>query len=182
MIISQSSSSKKYATAYLNLYQNDIHMTDIQNICRSVVFLKRNRNFMLLACAVGTKKEEKISIVDKLFVHFSLHDSFKKLVRLLIKNNQLCLLPVILQDVCCLYKTRKNILELEIQSAEQLDQQAAQEFEAFFAQRSNMDIVSHVKVDTSLIAGVRLQSSLFLWEYSVASQLRTLRHKLFVEG
>ena len=42
--------------------------------------------------------------------------------------------------------------------------------------------MSKVILDESLIAGVRMQSDLFLWEYSIAARLRNLRQKLLIEG
>ncbi len=183
MVVSQSLSSKKYATAFVNVYQDSLTLEDVQVMMKASVFLQRHQSIMLLICSAGLKKQDKFKIIAMLCKHFNMHESLEKFLELLLKKkNDICLLPEILQDICYLYKKRNNILDLQIKSAEPLDQESVEVFKKFFAQQSQKDIIATTQTDTSLIAGVRLQSTTFLWEYSVASRLRALRQKFFIEG
>lgn len=182
MIISGISIAKKYATAYLNIHENELTEIDIKAVFAACDFLKTHHNFMHLLCVISFDKEKMGQVCTKIIHDFGLPKSLSKLMLLLVKNKHIGCLKEVLQDIYCLYKMRKNLLELEIKTASHLDAHAVQAFETFFAQKSGKKIESKVSVDRSLIAGVRLQSDFFLWEYSIASRLRSLRHKLIIEG
>jgi ATP synthase F1 delta subunit len=182
MIISGVPVAKKYATAYLNVYEDELTGADVHAMLVAYTFFKSHHEFMHLLCAVSIDKAETILVFTKLINDFALPKSLNMLMVLLVKHKRVCYLKEVLQDIYCLYKMRKNILELEIKTADSIDAHTAQAFQMFFAQESGKKIESKVSVDRSLIAGVRLQSEFFLWEYSVASRVRALRHKLVIEG
>jgi F0F1-type ATP synthase delta subunit len=48
----------------------------------------------------------------------------------------------------------------------------------YFEKKSNLRSTVRQHVDPSLIAGVRLQSDYFLWEHSIAKQLRDLKRNV----
>lgn len=182
MIISGVPIAKKYAIAYLNVYENELTGDDVKAILAACTFFKLHHSFMHLLCVISFDKTKMIQVCQNLVHDFGLPKSFNMLMSLLLKHKHICYFKEVLQDIYCLYKLRKNILELEIKTADTLDVHAVQVLETFFAQKSGKKIESNVSVDRSLIAGVRLQSDFFLWEYSVASRLRSLRHKLIIEG
>lgn len=182
MIISGVSIAKKYATAYLNIHENELTESDVKAIFAACTFFKAHHNFMHLLCVISFDKEKMVQVCKKMVHDLGLPTSLNRLMLLLVNHKHICYLKEVLQDIYCLYKLRKNVLELEIKTASHLDAYAAQAFETFFAQKSGKKIESKVSVDRSLIAGVRLQSDFFLWEYSIASRLRSLRHKLIIEG
>lgn len=182
MRISQVPMAKKYATAYLNIYEPTLTQDDMRALSAAFSFLKSHRNFMLLVCTLSADKGAMVRVFEKLVTYFSLPSSIQTLMQLLLKHKRICFLTAVLQDICCLYKMRHNIIEVEIQTADDLDPDAVKEFERFFEHLSGKKVESEIRVDRSLIAGVRLQSDFLLWDYSVASRLRALRHKLVIEG
>lgn len=182
MIISAVPIAKKYATAYLNVYEEELTKKDIQALFSAYLFLKANHSFISLLCVVSFDKTKTAQIFHDFVGGFGLPKSLNLLISLLVKHKRICYLKEVLQDIYCLYKLRKNILDLEIKTADVIDADTVKAFEMFFAQESGKTVESNVIVDHSLIAGVRLQSDFFLWEYSVASRLRALRHKLIIEG
>lgn len=182
MIISQSLVAKKYAKAYLNIYEKSLNLSDVQAIGQFALFLKKHKNIMLLVCSAGVTADEKLAIVSKLLDHCKVTAVLKKLVDLLLAKNELCLLDKILQDISCLYKKRNNIIDLAVMSAQELEQDELEKFKSFFQDQSGKKLITSKQVNPELIAGVRLLSDTFLWDYSIASRLKALRHKLFVEG
>ena len=182
MIISQAPVSKKYAQAYLNVYGQELGREDIDRIFAAFCFFKKHHDFMHLVCVTSVNDGVMVLVFEKLINYFSLPKSLQKIMHLLVKHKRVCYLKDVLQDICCLYKMRNNIIELEIKTADTIDVHAVQAFEQFFAQQSGSKIESTVHLDRSLIAGVRLQSDFFLWEYSVASRLQSLKQKLVIEG
>jgi ATP synthase F1 delta subunit len=182
MRISQTPIAKKYATAYLNVYQNALTKNDIDAIFAAFSFFKNNHNFMHLISIVNVEKGEMMKVFETLERYFLLPKSLYQLMALLVKHKRIYYVKDVFQDICALYKLRNNILELEIKTAHSIDAHAVQAFEAFFAQQSHFKVESNVHIDQSLIAGVRLQSDFFIWEYSIASKLKALKHKLVIEG
>lgn len=174
--------AKKYATAYLNVYENELVSKDINAFLAAYSFFRKHHSLIYFLCVISFDKIKMIEVSQILSHNFELPISFNKLLALLVNRKQICYLKEVLQDIYCLYKLRKNILELEVKIADNIDGHALQAFETFFAQESEKQIESKVSIDSSLIAGVRLQSDFFLWEYSVASRLRSLRQKLIIEG
>lgn len=182
MILSQSPMAKKYAVAYLNVYQKDITKQDIQALQAVYVFFTKHRNFMQLLCTMSADKSVMLRVFEKLCEYFLLPLSMKNLMQMLLKHKRICFLKDIVQNICCLYNIRNNLLLLEIQTADTLDAESIQGFERFFAQESQKKVQSRVHINDTLIAGVRLQSDFFLWDYSIASRLRALKQKLAIEG
>lgn len=178
MIISQNPLAKKYATAYLNVHEDALTDPDIKAISAAYTFLKTHHTFIHLLCVISFDKKEMIRVCERLIHDFALPETMSFLMVLLVKHKHICYLKEILQDIYCLYKVRKNIVKLEIKTADHIDAQAVYAFEQFFAHESGKKIESIVSIDRSLIAGVRLQSEFFLWEYSVASQLRAFKTKM----
>ena len=75
MIVSQVAVAKKYAKAYLNVYQDSIILDDISHMCEAASFLKKHNNFMLLICAVGIDKEEAVAVDRVRLADFALFQS-----------------------------------------------------------------------------------------------------------
>lgn len=182
MIISQVSVAKKYALAYLRLYGQQLTKEDVNNLYRVFLFFKSNHESMHLVYIISMRPCEMGCIFEKLIDFFSLPESIKQVMALLAKHKKLYYLKDVLLDIYCLYKQQHNIVQLQITAAAPLDEQSIQAFEAFFAKQTGKNIESTTVVDTALLAGIRLQSDFFLWEYSVAQRLRTLRHTLGIEG
>lgn len=183
MKYSQSIIAKQYAKAYLREYGSDLKLDDLANMKSAVGFFRRHHNFMsLVSLLCTTSMQLEFTIIEELFQHFLLPLSLKKLIPLLIDHKRLVLFAQVLQDICCLYFVSHNLQELTIFTATPLDDQATEQFENFFIKLSGKQIISSVVLDRSLIAGVRMQSDFFFWEYSIAARLRTLRQKLLIEG
>ena len=137
---------------------------------------------MQLICALGIEKKEMVAVIRKLTQHFSLPESFEALIRVMIRHKKANYLLKILQDICTLYKKRNNVLELTIKTAQTLESENVTKLTTFFEKQSGMHVEARMQEEKSLIAGVRLQSALFLWECSIDQKLRLLQQKLLIEG
>ncbi|MBI2353092.1 ATP synthase F1 subunit delta [Candidatus Dependentiae bacterium] len=178
MIISQFPIAKKYALAYLNKYQNDLLSEDMIAFNEVYLFFNQHHNFTQLLNIMNTDKKIMNKLFEKICHHFFLPESAKLLMELLVKHRRLNYLNDVIQDICCLYKIRKNIEMVSISSADELSAETVKELETFFERESQKKVETILSVDKALIAGVRLQSNFLLWDYSVAARLRELRQKL----
>lgn len=182
MKYSQSLVAKQYAKAYLAEYESQLNLADIEHIKLVLKFFRKHHNFMSLVSELIDDAGSDHILIQELFDHFSLPVTLKKLVDVLIRHKRLIFFAQVLQDIGCLYLLQHNILEVTVSSAAPLEALELEQFEKFFTELSGKRIISNVVLDESLIAGVRMQSDLFLWEYSIASRLRTLRQNLLIEG
>ncbi len=181
MKYSQSVITKAYAKAYLNNYGSVLSVHDIECMKKAVLFFREHHNFMSLVNVLISGSDQKQTIVQELFEHFSLHKSLYRLISVLKTHKKLILFGQTLQDICCLYGIRNNILEVTIFTACALSDQEIKKFESFFVKFSDKKIITTVHIDSALIAGVRMQSDFYLWEYSIASQLKKIQQNILLK-
>jgi F-type H+-transporting ATPase subunit delta len=175
VIYTQSVVSKKYAQAFLNVYQDQLTLDQIQNFKIVIEFCRQHHNFLSIISQLVGRQKCFEALLDEMHEHFALPESIKKLIQILIKNKKISIFAQVLQDIYCLYMLRKNIVELTIKTAIPLDQEERKKIEHFFSKLSKKTIISNLEIDESLIAGIRLESDLFLWEHSIKSQLNSLQ-------
>lgn len=178
MRYSQSLVAKQYATAYIAEFFDTLHMRDIDAMKMAVSFCRKYSTFMSLVSVLTVKEATHHSIMDEMVEHFSLPESLKKLIDLMTRHKRLSLFAAVLRDICCLYFDKNNMLEVTITTATDLDPSQQAKLENFFMKLSGKKIISNVVIDEELIAGLRMQSDLFLWQYSIASRIRALSAKV----
>ena len=182
MRYSQSIIAKQYAKAYMAEFSSQLQLKDIDNVKLVILFFRRHHNFMSLVSLLVQPNQSNSIVVDELFQHFSLPQNLKKLINVLVLHKRLTSFSQVLQDICCLYFQANNMLELAIVTAVSLQDDEREKFEIFFRKLSGKTIQSNMIIEQSLIAGVRLQSDLYLWEYSIAARLRNLHQNMRIEG
>ncbi len=171
--------SRKYATAYLNVYLDTITLKNFCTIKELYAFLKQEHELLFLF-KLPSSDHIKKEVIKKTFDHFSVVDSLFKLTDLLIMHQRLFLLPKVLYYVQELYKERKGINEFHITSYPALDKEQLDGIKKFLSTRTGTHVLYEYTVDNKLIAGIRAQSTQLLWEHSVAAQLRTMKQSLLV--
>lgn len=182
MRYSQSLVAKQYAKAYLREYGKQLTVQDTDHMKSAIRFFRHHHNFMSLVNLMVNSDNSDHILIKELFEQFSLPLTLKKLVKVLVRHKQLIVFAQVLQDICCLYQQQNNVLDVTVYTAMPFQEGELEKFEMFFTKLSGKSIISKVVIDESLIAGVRMQSDFFLWEYSIALRLRSLRQKLLIEG
>lgn len=182
MTLSQSILSKKYALAYVNVFFDSLQLSDIDKMSDFMQFLQKKHQILNLLSLSSVASEYKQQVLDRLVVQFLLPDSLRKLMQALIQFKQLALLIDILRDISCIFKQKKNIIEVDARFSHDVDDEQRQVFIDFFEKHSEKKVLANMSIDQSLIAGVRLQSSTLFWEYSVAQNIRKLQRSLYGEG
>jgi ATP synthase F1 delta subunit len=178
----QSAVAKQYAKAYLQEYGSSLQLEDIEHIKLAVQFFRRHHTFMSLVSLIVAHDQSDHVIMQELWSHFQLPQTLKKLIPVLINHKRLVIFAQVLQGICCQYLSSNNILELTVLTAQPLADSELKQFEQFFIKLSGKKIISKMVLDETLIAGVRLQSDLFLWQYSIAARVKNLQQKMLIEG
>ena len=74
-----------------------------------------------------------------------------------------------------LYKEHIDSVEFSIISAQEINDQQIESIKQFLSRLINKKIIGTPSIDTSLIAGLRLQSNEYLWEYSIRKHINALQ-------
>jgi ATP synthase F1 delta subunit len=167
--------AKKYAVAFLNLTIDSISQDDYYNLKTAAEYCKKNYTFFFLlntpTIPITTKKTTLVTLLQQL----NIPQSLQSLVELILKHQRVFLLPAIFEQLVRVYEQRKKIVPFTFYSSHTLDKNQCEILRTFLTKKTNCHITYKQSQSKKLIAGIRMQSDFFLWEYSVAKQLRALR-------
>ncbi|AXK60580.1 ATP synthase F1 subunit delta [Candidatus Chromulinivorax destructor] len=175
---SRSDIAKKYAQAYLNVCGKQHTYEEFCSMWRAAQFLSEHQSLLSYLSLSIIDEVDKKRFIDLFFEKFHLFPSLKELFYLLLKNKHINLAADTLRDIYALYKMQHNIVDLKVISADDLSENQIEEIKYFFTQLSGQHVHVRHHVNPALIAGIRLQTENYLWEYSIAQQLRKLKQEL----
>lgn len=168
--------AKNYATAYYNLFHAEITVATYRHFIYAADALDAAHTTLYMLTMPLIPHALKKSTITKILAPHKLPASFAKLIDLIIEKNYIMLLPAIARAIAALFQQKNTIEEFAVQTPIALDQADLSALEQFIQQQLATSVVLHSKLDTSLIAGIRLQSKNHLWERSVAKQLRAIKN------
>lgn len=166
--------ARRYAQAYLHLFGAQITDHTIVQLKAFVAWYLRHAHGFSYLDLASFSAQAKIQLVMRSAARFELQQ-LEKLVTLLAQQNRLGLLVPVLQTIIALYQHEHHRTDVVLTSAHQLTDAEQRKLQQFFEQKTGQHSTIVAKLDPRLIAGVRLQSDTFLWEHSVAKQLRAVR-------
>lgn len=172
MKIEYASLIHKYVRAFLNVYAEKLSDLEVKQIEQISAFFKSQRHaifFLKLPTQFNAIKE---AMIKKLIDQFTIPASVQSLISLLLKQQQLFLLPDICAAIQKEFEEQNGIMQFTLSSSHPLSEKQEQSIIDFLAKKTGKKIELLEKIDPQLIAGVRLQSDTLLWEYSIAKQLR----------
>jgi F-type H+-transporting ATPase subunit delta len=173
--------SRKYAEAFLNLYMDSITDDMITQLEELSAYLRSHKNALIFFGLHHISVEEKLRLFEKIETRIKPSSFIKNLFELLIKHNRVALCPHVIDMTCKQYRKRKNILMFDIQTSHTLDTQDITLIQQFLSHKTHKHITSTHHINKQLIAGLRLQSETFLWEYSINKQLKKLTQSIAKE-
>lgn len=166
--------AKKYARAYLNVFMASIAFEDIERLCSFEQFLETHKLAMFFFGLPHISLISKIRCIGLLVAKFSLPQSLARLLTMLIESGRTALMQEVIKQIGEEYRKRKNIQFFAITSSHQLKPEEIDAIQRKLEHATKSKVICSHHVDKELIAGLRALSSNFLWEYSIAKQLRLL--------
>lgn len=166
--------SRKYATAFLNLFFYKIDQKSFLNIIDAFNYLKFNNNIFYILSLSNLSLSKRKEIVNLLLTKFDLPLEFTKLTDLLFNAKRIFLLIDILREIILIYENMASIIIFDISSAKALNDSDLHIIRNFLEKKSGKKIIESYKIDKSLIAGIKAKSKTYLWEYSIDKRLRNL--------
>ena len=168
---------KRYARAFLNCFLLDDN--DIAQIKQARLYLEGHEElFSLLKVPALDARIKKNALVECLVTRFKLPGSFEQLVALLVTHKKADLINHILAQIEIMYHEQKGIETFTISSTSPLTTNDISTVQLFLASKTQHTIVCNARIDSSLIAGIRMQSADRMWEYSIRKQLAALQSTL----
>ncbi len=167
--------SKKYAAAFMTVFPKACSFADIGKIFIAQKFLQKHKQTLLFLQLPQFDQKRKKSMIADLIGHFSLPHQLSAIMLLLITHDRSFYIPDVLFCIIKLYNNQTNNVEFSLKSAHNLHEKQIESIKKFLGQLLNKNITGTPSLDPSLIAGLRLQSDDYLWEYSVRKHLQTLQ-------
>lgn len=166
----------KYAQAFLNVEGDQLTPAVFKALQEFEHMLSQHQSALFFLSVPSITDERKTQIV----IHQASSPALKKmlipLIQLLIEHKRGYYLSAVVRKIIQLYWERHGIMLFTITSAHELESKQVKQLEAFLARKTSHTIEYNVKLDKNLIAGIRMQSSTYLWEYSVRKQLAAINY------
>jgi F-type H+-transporting ATPase subunit delta len=164
--------AKKYAQAFLNVFEQTISPADFDQLCLLGQFLNAHKRALFFLGLPHIPLDEKVRTVTAMINRYKLPVSLSKLFTLLIEDGRSLLMGEVMNQVCEEYRIRNNIQTFAITSSHTLKQEELADIKSLLEHATKTKVVYSYKLDKKLVAGLRLQSATSLWEYSIEKQLR----------
>jgi F-type H+-transporting ATPase subunit delta len=169
--------AKRYAQAFLNVFKDKISDATIETSEQLSILLKQHKHYLALLTVASCTPDIKQKILNTLLIKKGcLPRVYESLISLLIDHAREGLLSEVLHQIVQVYQQRHNILAFEIKSSHSVTDKELNGMGQFLAVQTGCDIIYTHRVDPSLIAGVRMESSCYVWEYSVRNSIKSLQN------
>lgn len=176
MIIAHAIIAKKYAQAFLNVFDKKITYEDFKQFSVIVDFFSHNKRLLSLLSWPLIDTQLKIKALQEVLKAFKLNKScYHELIELLVSHKRAFLILKVFEQLCLQYKIRHNIMEFSIKSSHSLEKEDLDVLAQFLVNLTTKDIIYNYVIEKKLIAGIRLQSDVLLWECSVNKQLNHIK-------
>ena len=170
--------AQKYAKAYVNVYMAKMVYEDIDKIKKLISYLKQYNDAFIYIKLPFIDNNVKKDVFYKLLSEFGLVEQLKKLVDLLIEHNRTQFLYYVLNYIINFYKDKLNILDFTIVSSHELDDNKIDQIIKFLEISTNKKIVYELKIDKSLISGLKIYNDNYSLDLSIRKQLNLLNHTI----
>ncbi len=164
----------RYAAAFITVCGPRIDFDNFLLIKGAAEYFKQHKKVMFFLSLPSLRAEQKKDILYSLFKKLNLPSCFDDLLNLLVNSKRAQLFGHVLEYIVSLYLEKHGIMEFDIESSSSLGADQLKALQQFLAQRTGKDIIYKYRENKNLIAGIRMQSDTYLWEYSVRKKLRTI--------
>jgi len=167
-----------YAKAFLNKNPEPLSDKDFAAICEGYSFFTKHKQISFLMRLSALDKKIKYEAIEKIQKTVGLSKKFEPLMSLVIDHKRAHLFSQIFNQLCLEYRKRNDIRFFSVSSSQELSDDQRQEVHSSLTHLLGGSIFCSYKVNSFLIAGIRLQSNEFLWESSIRQRLWRVQHSL----
>ena len=170
--------ARRYARAYLSLFVQDLTPENYRGCYQAAALFMQKPSLGFLLDLSLIARDIKLKELERIIKTCGLPASCNTVAALVVDHHRAFLLGELFAQLAQLYKHYAKIDVCTVRSSAPLSSQEQKDLEVSFAQQTGQDLSFTYFVDTSLIAGIRCQSTDFLWEHSVDQVVRRLENSL----
>ena len=168
--------SKRYADATYSLF-NENELLDMQKECKELIVLfKENKDVSRLLDNRFVKKEERISLADKIFTNID--SRFKNLIKVVINNNRISYMDEILDGINSLINQHFGILEGLLYSPFELSKEQIKKVEEKISRLEGKKCSLTLIIDPNLIGGIKVSISSHVYDNSIENKIEQMKINL----
>ena len=171
--------AKKYAQAFLNVFSCQVSKDNLDKWIALEKFLEQNKLFYIYLGIPSISYFTKQRVLTSIAHELKLEKPIIKMMFLLLDHRRIEFLHAVLNKIILLYRRKNNIKKFVVTYSHDLNEEEKQEIIKFTENISGGEVVAEFVRDEKLICGLRIQSLTFLWERSVAKQLRGVKRSIF---
>ena len=166
--------ARKYAQAFINVFIHELDTEKIKHIKHLAHFLEKHRRVLFYVELSKLDDQGTKKAFIEVLREFKLDTLLESLIFLLQASQRFFLLPKVLEYIVHLYNDYHNIMEFTIISSHSLKETEIEEIVRSLEQKTGKKVIFSTHTDKQLIAGIKLYSDSYGWEYSIRRQLRAL--------
>lgn len=178
MIVSESKLAKKYATAFLNVCKKEGHTVHTEILSTFANFVTSNKVFQATLSLPSLSYDKKTEIIELVTKKLQLSSSLKKLIFLLLKDKRIDLLGIVLRKILLLHRQQQQKHHFHVSTSHKISDSEKEAILNFIKTLVSNKVTASFDVDITLLSGIKIKGNTFLWERSIAKQLRKIEQKI----
>jgi len=182
MKFSDFSRSYKYAQTFLRIAYPEPGTAPIDTYKKLSYFFKANPGIIGLIANCPCPEQCVEELESFLVRKFELTKTEKKLIRLLLQNHSIMLLPSIMNQLIEIEQERRGELACTVETSHEINNKSLEKLLSFFEKQTNKKILPTIMINPKLICGLRIYSETKLYDYSIKKILTTVKDKLTQNG
>ena len=169
--------AQNYASALLSIAMDENKVQDYQNEVKELMkIIKDNPDFLMLLDSRFLTVEERKQKVSEILVNFS--SDVINFIKIIVEHNRVSYLEDILQAFNTLCNESRDIVEGLIYTAFPLEEKTLQKIKQKISQIENHDVDLIVKIDPSLIGGVKVVINSHVYDGSIKNKIEKMQFDL----
>jgi F-type H+-transporting ATPase subunit delta len=165
--------SRLYAEAFMNAFFETLPSDILHRLLALQERIKSDHALQLVIALPGFKASKKNFLLS-VFDSFGLNQPFASLLDLLLDQRRSFLLPKIMAALIQEYKKRAGLLDCTIRSAQPLSDAEQKQIIEHASQILGYTLLPTWIIDPSLIAGIRFETTEYLFDHSILNKLNAL--------
>ena len=167
--------SKNYANALYEISLNSNQVLEFKDELRKISDIFNNKELMIFLSHPNITKDKKKELLKKIITTNKMINNF---LMILIDKNIASYITNIYREFKILADKYLNILVVDCFSAKELDKQQIKDLTKTLNEKFNQEIEVNVVVDTSLLAGIKLNINGLVFDNTALNALNNIREKV----
>ncbi len=145
-------------------------------------FLYKNKKLYAYLSIPKLSLKTKLTFIDRLCNAFNLAQGEIRLIRLLVEQGRIEILDATLKRIIEEYHIKTGVVLLNVYTSHETNDAQKIIIKNFIHNLIKQKTEIKFFIDKSLINGIRIKSSTFLWEHSVRKHIKKFKNNLFQQA